>query len=105
MMLGPILKYIRQAGAKREQDTDRDGFLSYHAESHAVAVGAGAGFVAVATDETKLLGALLPAVTSGLRAKDREFGRILADVRQEPHYALGGLVLGAAVGALTRVVL
>lgn len=102
-MLKQLIAFIRSAGAKSEADTDRDGFLSYHAEPHSVAVGAGAGFAAVATNDTKLLGAILPAATAGLRAKDRKFSRILTDVKDEPHYALAGVVCGALVGAFTRM--
>lgn len=94
---------IEDAGAKSESDSERDGFLSYHAESHAAGVGLGLGFAAVATGNVQWLGLVLPAVTAGLRAKNREFGKILTDVRQEPHYALGGLVAGALLGLVARL--
>jgi len=97
--------FIEDAGAASESDSDRNGFLSYHAEPHAVGVGAGLGFAAVATGRLQLLGLLVPAITAGLRAKDREFGKILTDVRQEPHYALGGLVVGALLGLPVRLLL
>jgi len=103
-MTGPE-DYIEDAGAPTESDSERNGFLSYHAESHAVGVGLGVAWLAMVTGNLQLLGLVVPAITAGLRAKNREFSKILTDVRQEPHYALGGLVVGAALGVGVRMVL
>jgi len=43
-MLDRILRFLRGAGAKSESDTDRDGFLSYAGETHALALGIYHGF-------------------------------------------------------------
>jgi hypothetical protein len=102
-MLDWLRTRLRQAGAPSEDATDRDGAFSFHAETHAAGVGAGLGFAAVATGNVQWLALLLPAVTAGLRARQGEFGKILADVRQEPHYALGGLVAGALLGLAVRL--
>jgi hypothetical protein len=97
--------YIEDAGAKTESDSERNGFLSYHAESHAAGVGLGIAWLAMVTGNLQLLGLVVPAITAGLRAKNREFSKILTDIKQEPHYTLGGLVVGATLGVGVRMVL
>jgi len=97
-MLKRIIQFIKAAGAKSENKSDRDGFLSYHAESHAVAVGLGAGFLFIATGEKALLGIVLPVITSALRGKNKEYSKILTDVYQEPHYAIIAVVVGYLLG-------
>ena len=91
-------QFIEDAGAPSEQASDRDGAFSYHAETHAFAVGAGVAWIALVTGNLQLLGLVVPAITTGLRAKDGDYGMILTDVVQEPHYALGGLLLGGLLG-------
>lgn len=99
--LARLLQFVRSAGAGEESETDRNGFLSYHAESHAVGVGAGLGFSYGATGDKQYAGLLLSAAVAGLRGhRDGAKSRVLNDVRQEPHYALGGFVLGALAGAV-----
>lgn len=44
-MLDGILQFIRTAGAANEEDTERDGFLSYSGETHGLAVGIYYGFI------------------------------------------------------------
>jgi hypothetical protein len=88
---------IKDAGAQSESDTDRDGAFSYHAESHAFGVGAGIAWLVLMTGAAELVGLVLPAITAGLRAKDRQFSKILTDVYQEPHYTLFGHLVGAVV--------
>lgn len=100
----PIPGVIEDAGAATESDSDRNGFLSYHAESHAAGVGLGVGWLALVTGDLQYLGLIVPALTAGLRAKNKQFGKILTDVRQEPHYALGALVVGGVLGALMGLV-
>lgn len=100
-MIRKLIRVIRQAGAPSEGSTDRSGFLSYHAETHAVGVGLGIGWLAIVSGDLQLLGVVIPAITSGFRAKNRELGKILRDVYQEPHYALGALVAGALLGVAT----
>jgi hypothetical protein len=100
----PIPDAIEDAGAATESDSDRNGFLSYHAESHAVGVGLGVGWLALVTGNLQYLGLVVPALTAGLRAKNKQFGKILSDVRQEPHYAISGLALGGVLGALMGMI-
>jgi|APHM01.1.fsa_nt_gi hypothetical protein len=96
---------FRDMSASTEAASERDGALSYHAETHAAGVGLGLAWLAIVTGTPQLLGLIIPAVTAGLRAQDREFSKILTDIRQEPHYALAGLVLGGLLGVAVRFVL
>lgn len=93
---------LEDAGAPSEQATERDGAFSYHAETHSAGVGAGIAWFAIVTGDLALLSLILPAITAGLHAKDKNFGKILTDVRQEPHYALGGALVGALLGIIVR---
>lgn len=101
-MIAELLQFVQAAGGKTEATTERDGAFSYHAESHAAGLGIAAGWFATATGETKLLGVVYAAAVygraSGTNDKRR---RIVRDVIQEPHYAVGGVVIGAVIGMLT----
>lgn len=44
-MLKKLLEFIKTAGAPSESDTNRDGFLSYSGETHALGVGIYYGFI------------------------------------------------------------
>ncbi|WP_254768220.1 hypothetical protein [Salinilacihabitans rarus] len=99
-ILSRLVRFVREAGAPSEDDTDRDGFLSYHAESHAAGVGLGVGIAASATGDLQYAGAIL-AMAFGLnRGPTLSNAKITEDVRQEPHYALGGLGLGLLLGSV-----
>lgn len=89
---------IKEAGASKEANTERNGFLSYHAETHALVVGFAVGVLGGYRDSMALVALILPAITSGLRAKDKEFSKILTDLKQEPHYGLFGIAIGLIVG-------
>lgn len=91
------LQFIKSASAKSESDSNRNGFLSHRSETHALGVGMGLSWLALVTGDMALLGIVIPAITSGLRAKDKEFSKILKDVYEEPHYSLFGLVLGGVL--------
>lgn len=99
-MIRRLLRYVRQAGAKEESDTERDGFLSHKAETHAAGVGVGAGWLLTATGNEQLLGVVLPAITGGLRGKKDGPSVIYRDVLDEPHYAIASLVVGGVLGLL-----
>jgi len=84
-----------------ESDSSRDGVLSYAAEWHAAAIGAAAGFLAVAFGQEALLALGASYATGRATGQASEHIR---DVAREPAYfaaavAVGGL-LGLAVRAL-----
>lgn len=103
-MLSALLAWVREAGAASEADTERDGAFSYAAESHAAGLGLAAGWFATATGRLDLLGVVYAAAVYG-RAHARHDGRaeVFRDVAEEPHYALGGVVVGAAFGTVVGV--
>ena len=99
------VRFFKSAGAVEEEDYERDGFLSYHAESHAAGLGIAAGWFAGATGKTELLSLVYAAAVYGkAQGKNSKRRRILRDVVQEPHYAVGGVVLGAVLGAITSAI-
>ncbi len=99
-VLEKLIRVIRDAGAPSEADSERDGFLSYHAESHAAGLGIGIGMVAMTTDEMRYVSALLALAFGANRGPKLSSPRIAEDVKAEPHYAVGGLALGLLLGAL-----
>lgn len=101
-----MILFVKAAGASTEANSKRDGFLSYHAESHAAGMGIAAGWFATAEGRTDLLGLVYAAAVYGkAHATNGKRRRILRDIRQEPHYALGGVVLGAMLGMLGNLVI
>ena len=89
-------------GAK-ESDTPRPGFLSYAGEWHALAVGLGAGIAAGTTGRWELA-AVVVAVALGLKAGKVKgadpSAPVVGEVRREPWYGLGGVVIGVVFGVL-----
>lgn len=98
-----VVRFIEEAGAPSERRTDRDGFLSYAAETHAVGAGIGLGFMIASTGEWRYLGVLLELVLFGNRGETRLGATLLRDILKERHYFLSGLVIGAMVGVWIRV--
>ncbi|SEO70393.1 hypothetical protein SAMN05216388_101751 [Halorientalis persicus] len=98
-MLDTIIRLLRQAGAYRESDTDRNGVLSYAAETHAVGYGGALG----ATVAIAVLGLPWPlavwlagyGVVWLSRWTHNE--RILSELRREPQYFLGASVASLVV--------
>lgn len=103
-LLDSLIDRLREAGAKREADTERDGAFSYHAETHSAGIGAGLGMAAALTGQWRLVGLVVSIGVYAARGKSALDPKIAADVRQEPHYALGGLVLGVCIGLVARLI-
>lgn len=98
---------MTQADAPTEEESPRDGLFSYAGEYHAFIVGAGAGITAAVTGQLAILGALaavalgIEGATRALPATSRITSRVAtAELRREPWYAIGGGLLGYAVGVI-----
>lgn len=100
MSLTTLLRnIIRSAGAKDESDTDRDGFLSYKSETHAVGYGLGLG-AAVALKLAGVPWVLeLVLLSLGGVAGKRRLGneRVMREITDEPQYFVAALMLGFVV--------
>jgi|APHM01.1.fsa_nt_gi hypothetical protein len=79
-------------GLESESATERDGFLSSRSEWHAVAIGAGVGFVSALN--TGKDGAWLLLILAGLAlgARQLDIGP-LGGLSREPHYGLAAAVI------------
>lgn len=81
-------------------------FLDDHEEAHAVGAGLGLGFAAVASDELRLLAIVATigaeAVERSRRPRASRTQNLRNDIRREPHYFLGAVVVGALLGAAVR---
>jgi len=89
--------WLTGADAEHERDSQRDGAFSYSKENHAFVLGLGAGLLTGLTGRRDLA-VVVAAVALGVRAAPT--GR-LKQLRKEPWYALGGLILGFLAGLLT----
>lgn len=98
-----LRKWLRQAGAPSESDTERDGVLSYSGESHALAIGIGAGVVSALlllmgyTELSALPAAAVVAWALGLRKVPKGSDSHVRDVAHEPAYAVAGVAVGVVV--------
>lgn len=99
-VLGRLIRAVRQAGAPTEESTERNGAFSYHAESHAAGIGIGVGVAAMTTNEFRYMAVLLAIALGMNRGPTLPSTKITEDLRQEPHYLVGGLGLGLLLGAL-----
>lgn len=91
-----LRRLVGSASAYRESDSERDGFLSYAAETHSVGYGLALG----AAIALKLAGVpwvleLVVLSLGGVTAK-RKLGneRVWREITDEPQYFLGALVVG-----------
>lgn len=105
-LLERLIVWFRAMGAKTEADSERDGFLSYKSETHAVGMAIAGGFVLAAHGDAKLAGLVYGAAVYG-----RSYGEkgkrliIIQDIIREPQYALGALVFGVFLGILARLIM
>lgn len=97
-----LRRRIEEAGALREEDTVRDGFLSYASESHAIGYGLAIG-AAIALHllgvpfVLELVVLALGGVGATRRFKDQ---RVWKEIRDEPQYFVPSIVVGFVLVAL-----
>lgn len=97
-----IPDWIKDAGAKTEADSERDGAFSYSSEVHAFVIAMAVGFVTV-FPSSRLRRFVYEA--TGLDG-DWSRSKAMKEVKKESWYALGGMMLGvgSAIVAIAAVV-
>lgn len=92
--LQPLLGYLPTG--EYEEDTERDGLLSYSVEVHVFAFGISAGIAAVTAGDMQIMMSLVTlALGIGRLQQPQTFTETIREqVVKEPAYALGGVVLG-----------
>lgn len=92
--LQKLVQFVKGAGAAQESDSERDGFLSYSGEVHAVGVGIYYGFV-----DFRDWGGLPEGYADGKNIEDNWYPRagyvVGAVLRVMIYLALGGIAFGA----------
>lgn len=86
-----------------ESDTARDGLLSYASEWHAAILGLGFGAAGGWLGQPEVAGVGI-AVALGLGAAKRVSQTVAGELRREPWYAVGGVLLGYAPAVVLRLV-
>lgn len=93
--LAPLLGYLPTG--RYEEDTERDGLLSYSVEVHVLGFGLSTGATAAATGDMQFVMALV-TLALGIGRSQQPFSEtVRKQVLEEPAYALGGVVIGWAV--------
>lgn len=93
---------IELPDGKTEEDTARDGLLSYAVEWHALALGFLVGFAW--SLPSKRLRAFAWATLGLDECADGCRSDAMDEIQQEPHYAAGGVAFGAVIGVFVQVV-
>lgn len=90
--LQPLLGYLPTG--VHEDDTERDGLLSYSVEVHAAIIGLAVGAAAATAGDIQLVMGL---VTVGLgvgRAQQQFSDKVQSQILKEPWYAISGAAVG-----------
>lgn len=109
--MSSLRRWVRQAGTVGEGNTARNGVLSHKSETHALAVGLGAGVATVLALATGAgTAGTLPAVAVvgyalGLRQLPSGADPHVVDVSREPAYALIGVAVSFVGGGLVAALL
>lgn len=90
--LSPLLGYLPTG--EYEEDTKRDGILSYSVEVHVLGFGLSVGATAATTGDMQLVMALVMLALGVGRLQQPFSETVREQVLKEPAYALGGVVIG-----------
>lgn len=93
--LAPVLGYLPTG--RYEEDTERDGLLSYSVEVHVLGFGLSIGATAATTGDIQYVMALVTLALGVGRGQQPFSSTVRKQVLKEPAYALGGAVIGWAV--------
>lgn len=104
-ILDRIIHFVKQAGAPSEEATERDGFLSYKSETHALGAGLGLGFMIGAAAELSVIGVILTFVLYGNRSDNFLSPVLIHDIRSELQYFIPGFAIGLTLGIISRFIL
>lgn len=98
--LAPLIAYLPTG--TREEDTDRDGILSYSVEVHSAVIGLSIGMAAATTHDVEIAMTLV-AVALGVGRMQQQFSeKVQWQLKKEPAYALGGFAIGYGVVYLAQ---
>lgn len=90
--LAPLLGYLPTG--THEEDTERDGPLSYAVEVHAAAIGMSIGVAAAMAGDMQLVMALIAVALGVGRAQQQFSEKVREQLVKEPTYALAGAAIG-----------
>lgn len=96
-MLGKLLRLIKQAGATSESKTERPGFISWKAETHALFGSAALTLTLLVSGNERVLGALAFIILYGNRGGKLKSNDLIKDMVKERAYTAGGVVIGAII--------
>lgn len=92
LRLAPLLGYLPTG--EYEEDTERDGVLSYSVEGHASIIGLAIGATAATTGDMQLVMALITLGLGVGRVQQQFSETVREQVLREPWYAFGSAALG-----------
>lgn len=105
-----LQKWAYRLSRKREKGTEYNGFLSYAGEWHSLTLGlaVGASSAITGTPETAATVAMVSLGYKGKQAmpnvgKKKEKASVVGEIRREPWYCTGGVILGFVAGALVSL--
>lgn len=90
--LQPLLGYLPTG--VHEEDTDRDGLLSYSVEVHAAVIGVSVGVAAMMGGDMQLVMALVSIALGVGRVQQQFSDKVKSQLIKEPWYALAGAAIG-----------
>lgn len=90
--LQPLMGYLPTG--VHEDDTERDGFLSYSVEVHAAVIGLAVGAAAATAGDVQLMMALVSIALGVGRAQQQFSDKVRSQLIKEPWYSIAGAAIG-----------